>query len=92
MATLTPALLSASAIFSPQPLDPAAVELFVDPLHVQARPDPIVEIARRLNLEIRLGKPSLPAYPVPAGETTEGHLRAESRLGLARRWPVTRSR
>jgi len=41
-----------------------------------------VEIARRLNLEIRLGKPSLPAYPVPAGQTTEEHLRAEARLGL----------
>ena len=47
-----------------------------------------VEIARRLNLEIKLGKPSLPAYPVPAGQTTEEHLRAESRLGLGKRWPV----
>ena len=47
-----------------------------------------VEIARRLNLEIKLGKPSLPAYPVPAGQTTEQHLRAESKLGLEKRWPV----
>ena len=47
-----------------------------------------VEIARRLNLEIRLGKPSLPAYPVPAGQTTEEHLREESRAGLERRWSV----
>ncbi len=47
-----------------------------------------VEIARRLNLEIKLGKPSLPAYPVPAGQTTEEHLREESKLGLERRWPV----
>jgi DNA polymerase III subunit alpha len=47
-----------------------------------------VEIARRLNLEIRLGKPSLPAYPVPSGQTTEDHLREESKLGLERRWPV----
>ncbi|MCE3285226.1 MAG: dnaE, partial [Steroidobacteraceae bacterium] len=47
-----------------------------------------VEIARRLNLEIRLGRPSLPAYPVPAGQTTEQHLREESRAGLERRWPV----
>ena len=47
-----------------------------------------VEIARRLNLEIKLGKPSLPAYPVPAGQTTEEHLREESRLGLEQRWPV----
>ncbi|HXW10877.1 MAG TPA: DNA polymerase III subunit alpha, partial [Steroidobacteraceae bacterium] len=50
--------------------------------------DNSVEIARRLNLEIRLGRPSLPAYPVPAGQTTEDHLREESRLGLERRWPV----
>ena len=47
-----------------------------------------VEIARRLNLEIKLGKPSLPAYPVPAGQTTEEHLREESRHGLERRWPA----
>ncbi len=47
-----------------------------------------VEIARRLNLEIRLGKPSLPAYPVPAGKTTADHLREESQAGLERRWPV----
>ena len=45
-----------------------------------------VEIARRLNLEIRLGKPSLPAYPVPAGQTTEEHLREQARAGLERRW------
>ncbi len=42
-----------------------------------------VEIARRLNLEIKLGKPSLPPYPVPAEQTTEEHLREESRHGLA---------
>jgi DNA polymerase III subunit alpha len=47
-----------------------------------------VEIARRLNLEIKLGKPSLPEYPVPAGQTTEEHLREESKLGLEQRWPV----
>ena len=47
-----------------------------------------VEIARRLNLEIKLGRPSLPAYPVPAGQTTEDHLREESNAGLERRWPV----
>jgi DNA polymerase-3 subunit alpha len=41
-----------------------------------------VELARRLNLVIRLGKPSLPAYPVPAGQTTEEHLREEARRGL----------
>jgi DNA polymerase III subunit alpha len=45
-----------------------------------------VEIARRLNLEIKLGRPSLPPYPVPAGQTTEEHLRDESRKGLEQRW------
>jgi DNA polymerase-3 subunit alpha len=44
-----------------------------------------VEIARRLNLEMRLGKASLPAYPVPAGQTTEDFLREESRKGLGAR-------
>ncbi|MBP9591328.1 MAG: DNA polymerase III subunit alpha [Steroidobacteraceae bacterium] len=44
-----------------------------------------VEIARRLNLEIRLGKASLPAYPVPGGRSTEDHLRDEAQAGLAAR-------
>ncbi len=44
-----------------------------------------VEIAKRLNLEIRLGQPSLPAYPVPGGRTTEEYLRDESRAGLEAR-------
>ena len=48
--------------------------------------DNSVEIARRLNLEIKLGKPSLPAFPVPTGQTTEDHLREESKLGLESRW------
>ncbi|HET7202922.1 MAG TPA: DNA polymerase III subunit alpha [Steroidobacteraceae bacterium] len=47
-----------------------------------------VEIARRLNLEIKLGRPSLPAYPVPEGQTTEDHLREQALAGLERRWPV----
>ncbi len=46
------------------------------------------ELARRLNLEIRLGQPSLPAYPVPVGRTTEEHLREEAHAGLARRLAV----
>jgi len=41
-----------------------------------------VEIARRCSLEIRLGEPRLPAYPVPGGVSTEDHLRSESRTGL----------
>ncbi len=44
-----------------------------------------VELARRLNLEVRLGKPSLPAYPVPRGLTIEDHLRAEAQAGLEAR-------
>jgi DNA polymerase-3 subunit alpha len=44
-----------------------------------------VEIAKRLNLEIRLGKASLPAYPVPGGQSTEDFLRAEARKGLEAR-------
>jgi DNA polymerase-3 subunit alpha len=50
--------------------------------------DNAAELARRLNLEIRLGRPSLPAYPVPAGRTTEEHLREEARAGLASRLAV----
>jgi DNA polymerase-3 subunit alpha len=41
-----------------------------------------VEIAKRLNLEIRLGKASLPAYPVPGGQSAEDFLREESERGL----------
>jgi DNA polymerase-3 subunit alpha len=41
-----------------------------------------VEIAKRLNLEIRLGKASLPAFPVPGGQSAEDFLREESRRGL----------
>jgi len=44
-----------------------------------------VEIAKRLNLEIRLGKASLPAFPVPGGQSAEDFLREESRRGLEAR-------
>jgi DNA polymerase-3 subunit alpha len=47
--------------------------------------DNTVELATRLNLELKLGKSSLPAYPVPAGLTTEQYLRDEARLGLEAR-------
>jgi len=47
--------------------------------------DNTVELAQRLNLEVRLGKASLPAYPVPKGLSTEDHLREESRVGLESR-------
>ena len=52
--------------------------------------DNSVELARRLNLEIRLGESSLPAYPVPAGRSTEDHLREESRAGLESRLAAPR--
>jgi DNA polymerase-3 subunit alpha len=44
-----------------------------------------VEIAKRCSLEIRLGSPMLPAYPVPLGSSTEEFLREESRRGLRSR-------
>ncbi len=44
-----------------------------------------VEIARRCNLELELGKTFLPAFPVPEGETVASHLRKEAASGLERR-------
>ncbi len=44
-----------------------------------------VEIARRCTLELKLGKSVLPAYPVPAGFTTESFLREEAASGLEQR-------
>ena len=44
-----------------------------------------VEIARRCSLELTLGKPVLPEYPVPAGQTTAEFLRTESQKGLEER-------
>ncbi|HLZ99280.1 MAG TPA: DNA polymerase III subunit alpha, partial [Steroidobacteraceae bacterium] len=44
-----------------------------------------VEVAKRCSLEIKLGASMLPAYPVPAGSTTEHYLRDESRRGLDER-------
>jgi len=44
-----------------------------------------VEIAKRCSLEIRLGASMLPAYPVPAGSSTEDFLRGESKRGLLSR-------
>jgi len=41
-----------------------------------------VELAKRCNLEVKLGKSVLPAYPVPAGLTTEDYLRQEAAKGL----------
>jgi DNA polymerase III subunit alpha len=50
-----------------------------------------VEIAKRCSLEIKLGSPMLPAYPVPEDTTTEGFLREESAHGLAARLEEART-
>ena len=57
-------------------------ELFADAPELLANS---VEIAKRCSLEIKLGSSMLPAYPVPAGTTTEEFLRDEARRGLAQR-------
>jgi DNA polymerase-3 subunit alpha len=41
-----------------------------------------VEIARRCNLDLRLGESVLPEFPVPDGETEADFLAAEARRGL----------
>ncbi len=41
-----------------------------------------LEIAKRCSLELTLGAPMLPAYPVPHGNTTEAFLREEAARGL----------
>ncbi|MDJ0740891.1 MAG: DNA polymerase III subunit alpha [Gammaproteobacteria bacterium] len=41
-----------------------------------------VEIAKRCNLEITLGKNYLPDFPIPDGMTIDEYFRAESRRGL----------
>jgi DNA polymerase-3 subunit alpha len=44
-----------------------------------------VEIAKRCNLELELGRNYLPDFPVPAGQTLDDYFRAEARAGLERR-------
>jgi DNA polymerase-3 subunit alpha len=44
-----------------------------------------VEIARRCNLEIQLGKSRLPAFPTPPGVTIDEYLKQEAEAGLAAR-------
>jgi DNA polymerase-3 subunit alpha len=51
--------------------------------------DNTVEVAKRCSLEIRLGASMLPAYPVPAGSTTEEFLEVESTQGLKARLKVS---
>lgn len=44
-----------------------------------------VELARRCNLELTLGKYALPAYPVPSDETLESWIRKQAHDGLEAR-------
>ncbi|MBX3592072.1 MAG: DNA polymerase III subunit alpha [Burkholderiaceae bacterium] len=44
-----------------------------------------VEIARRCNLPMELGKPQLPQFPTPPGITLDDYLRQLAREGLAQR-------
>ncbi len=44
-----------------------------------------VEIAKRCNLTLKLGKPHLPDFPTPHGESLDNFLHAESELGLQQR-------
>ena len=47
-----------------------------------------VEIARRCNLSLVLGKPCLPDFPTPNGESLDDFLRSESQRGLEQRMAV----
>ena len=44
-----------------------------------------VEIAKRCNLTLKLGKPHLPDFPTPNGETLDDFLRGEAERGLQQR-------
>src|SRR5260221_11412669 len=57
-------------------------KLFADAPHGL---DNTIEVARRCNLEISLGKNRLPDFPTPTGVTLEDHLRNEAQAGLGRR-------
>jgi DNA polymerase III subunit alpha len=48
-----------------------------------------VEIAKRCNLELRLGDVFLPAFDVPGAASTDAHLREQAALGLAARLRAT---
>ncbi len=51
-----------------------------------------IEVARRCNLELRLGESVLPEFPVPQGQTTEGYLHDEAVGGLCRRLGLEKKR
>jgi DNA polymerase-3 subunit alpha len=65
---------------------------FCDEQHMQSVlpefPDAIensLEVAERCSIDIQLGDSIMPEFPVPRGETLEGHLEALARDGLERR-------
>ncbi len=47
--------------------------------------DNTVELAKRLNLDLKLGDYALPEFPVPEGETADDFLRRKTREGLTER-------
>jgi len=49
-----------------------------------------VEIAKRCNVTLRLGEPSLPNFPIPAGDTLERYFTRESHSGLQKRLALLR--
>ncbi len=59
-------------------------ELFADVPEALANS---VEIARRCNLTLELGKSKLPLFPTPAGVSLEDYLQKKAEEGLARRLP-----
>src|SRR5262245_3695093 len=46
-----------------------------------------IEVARRCNLAIELGKSRLPAFPTPAGVSVEDYLRQQAAAGLRNKYP-----
>jgi DNA polymerase-3 subunit alpha len=61
------------------------VELFADLPEALANS---IEIAKRCNLTLKLGKPYLPDFPTPNGISLDDFLRSESELGLQQRMAV----
>jgi DNA polymerase III subunit alpha len=54
--------------------------------------DNTVELAKRCNLELRLGTYYLPAFPVPGRAHLDSWIRSEAREGLERGWRSIRWR
>jgi len=60
-------------------------ELFAD---LPEALDNTLELAKRCNLQLDLGRPQLPEFPVPEGETAASFLRSESEKGLDERLAI----